>query len=346
MLTAAIVVAVIFFLLATLPPQPIRVAATIDPDLQRRTVAGAYHIHSTRSDGAADKDAIAAAAARAGLAFTILTDHGDGTRAPDPPEYLHGVLCLDGVEISTSGGHYVALDMPASPYPLGGEPEAVVEDVKRLGGFGIVAHPDSPKPELAWTDWDAPFDGLEWLNADSEWRDESRARLATVLFDYMFRPAPALASLLDRPVQTLKRWDDLLAHRAVVGLAGVDAHGGIGRGIEEGGKRRPAFGTIPSYEASFRTFTTRAVLERPFSGDAAGDAKALMASIRRGQIFTVIDAIAAPGFLGMESDTVDYTLPSGGELFMVRQGRDSGPLQGQDGKYRLKPEDNVGGVRF
>lgn len=346
MLTAAIVVAVIFFLLATLPPQPIRVAATIDPDLQRRTVAGAYHIHSTRSDGAADKDAIAAAAARAGLAFTILTDHGDGTRAPDPPEYLHGVLCLDGVEISTSGGHYVALDMPASPYPLGGEPEAVVEDVKRLGGFGIVAHPDSPKPELAWTDWDAPFDGLEWLNADSEWRDESRARLATVLFDYMFRPAPALASLLDRPVQTLKRWDDLLAHRAVVGLAGVDAHGGIGRGIEEGGKRRPAFGTIPSYEASFRTFTTRAVLERPFSGDAAGDAKALMASIRRGQIFTVIDAIAAPGFLGMESDTVDYTLPSGGELFMVRQGRDSGPLQGQDGKYRLKPEDKVGGVRF
>ena len=251
MLTAAIVVAVIFFLLATLPPQPIRVAATIDPDLQRRTVAGAYHIHSTRSDGAADKDAIAAAAARAGLAFIILTDHGDGTRAPDPPEYLHGVLCVDGVEISTSGGHYVALDMPASPYPLGGEPEAVVEDVKRLGGFGIVAHPDSPKPELAWTDWDAPFDGLEWLSADSEWRDESRARLATVLFDYLFRPAPALASLLDRPVQTLKRWDDLLAHRAVVGLAGVDAHGGIGRGIEEGGKRRPALGTIPSYEAAF-----------------------------------------------------------------------------------------------
>ena len=44
------------------------------------------------------------------------------------------------------------------------------------------------------------------------------------------------------------------------------------------------------------------MLERPFSGDAAGDAKALMASIRTGRIFTVIDAIAAPGFLGMESD--------------------------------------------
>ena len=109
-------------------------------------------------------------------------------------------LCLDAVEISTNGGHYVALDMQPSPYPLGGEPAAVVEDVERLGGFGIAAHPDSPTPELAWTDWDAPFDGIEWLSADSEWRDESRARFARVLFDYLLRPAPALASLLDRPV--------------------------------------------------------------------------------------------------------------------------------------------------
>ena len=43
--------------------------------------------------------------------------------------------------------------MPAAPYPLGGEPRDVVDDVRRLGGFGIVAHPDSPKPELRWRDW-------------------------------------------------------------------------------------------------------------------------------------------------------------------------------------------------
>ena len=60
--------------------------------------------------------------------------------------------------------------MPAAPYPLGGEPRDVVEDVRRLGGFGIVAHPDSPKPELRWRDWTAPFDGIEWLNPDTSWR--------------------------------------------------------------------------------------------------------------------------------------------------------------------------------
>lgn len=352
LVTAALVVAVIFFLLATLPPRPVRLSSAVDPDRGARTVAGAYHIHSNRSDGAADKDAIAAAAARAGLKFIILTDHGDGTRPPDPPAYIGGVLCLDAVEISTDGGHYVALDMPAAPYPLGGEPDAVVEDVKRLGGFGIVAHPDSPRPQLAWNDWDAPFDGIEWLNEDSEWRDESRLRLGRALLQYFVRPAPALASLLDKPVATLRHWDALTEHRRVVGLAGIDAHGGIGRGVEEGGKRRPTLGTIPSYEASFKTFTTRVILERPFSGDASADARSLIAAIRNGRTFTVIDALAGPGFLDVESDadggySVAYAIPDGGELFMVKGGRDSTPLQeGQAGRYRLRPEDVSGAARF
>ncbi len=349
-LTAAIVAAVVFFLLVTLPPQPARTNVAGDPALTRRTVSGAYHIHSTRSDGAADKDAIAAAASRAGLAFIILTDHGDGMRTPDPPAYLHGVLCLDAVEISTSGGHYVALDMRPAPYPLGGEPSAVVEDVRRLGGFGIVAHPDSPKSELGWKDWDAPFDGIEWLSADSEWRDESRARIGQILFDYLLRPAPALASLLDRPVATLDHWDELIQRRPVVGLAGVDAHGGIGRGMEEGGKRRPALGSIPSYEASFRAFTTRAILERPFSGDAAADASVLMAAIRSGRVFTLIDAIAAPGFLDVESEGgrswVDYGIGDSAELVMVRNGREHSLLKaGAAGRYQLTKED-MGIVRF
>jgi hypothetical protein len=351
--TAALVVAVIFFLLLTLPPRPVRMASGADPERAQRTIAGAYHIHSNRSDGAADKDAIAAAAERAGLKFIILTDHGDGTRASDPPAYLHHVLCLDAVEISTNGGHYVALDMPAAPYPLGGEPDAVVEDVKRLGGFGIVAHPDSPRPQLAWSDWDAPFDGIEWLSADSEWRDESRLRLSRALLQYFVRPAPALASLLDRPVATFAHWDAVASHRPVVGLAGIDAHGGIGRGVEEGGKRRPALGTIPSYEASFRTFTTRVMLDQPPSGDASSDARSLVAAIRNGRVFTVIDALAGPGFLSVEPDEsgrywVNYAIPDGGEVIMITDGHDSRPLQeGQSGRYRLPDEDrNAAVVRF
>ncbi len=169
---------------------------------------------------------IARAAAQAGLRFVIFTDHGDGTRPPNPPEYIDNVLCLDGVEISTNGGHYVALDMRTSPFPLGGEASAVVEDVRRLGGFGIAAHPASLKDGLTWTDWSLTFDGLEWLNADSEWRDEARRQLAGAAIYYPFRPAGVLASLLDRPAALLARWDSLASVRPVVGLAAHDAHGG------------------------------------------------------------------------------------------------------------------------
>lgn len=282
---------VAIFLLVTLPPGPIQgPQGTLDPALVQRTVAGAYHIHTTRSDGAEDKASIAAAAARAGLHFAIFTDHGDGTRPPDPPAYLHGVLCIDGVEISTNGGHYVALGLPAAPYPLGGDAAAVVEDVARLGGFGIAAHAHHPKPELEWDDWSAPIDGVEWINADVEWRNESTARLARVLFDYLIRPAPALASVFDRPDATLQRWESLLRTRPVVALAAADAHGGArGSSMEEGGSR---LGIGPSYESSFRVLSNRVLLEAPLSGDAADDARQVIEAIRRGRVYTVIDAIA------------------------------------------------------
>ena len=81
-------------------------------------VRGAFHIHTVRSDGTGTVDQVAAAAAAAGLKFIVLTDHGDGSREADKPQYRNGVLCIDAVEISTNGGHVVALDLPRSSYCL------------------------------------------------------------------------------------------------------------------------------------------------------------------------------------------------------------------------------------
>lgn len=289
---AALVAVVAIFLLATLPPKPVRVPpGDVDSTITARTVAGAYHIHTTRSDGTESKTSIAAAAARAGLQFAIFTDHGDGTRPPDPPEYIDGVLCIDAVEISTNGGHYVALGMPAAPYPLGGDAAAVVEDVARLGGFGLAAHPHHPKGELAWAEWSAPIDGIEWINADTEWRNESPARLARVLFDYLIRPAPAIVSVFDRPAATLQQWDALLQTRGVVAMAAADAHGGArASSTEEGGS---PLGIGASYEASFGVMRNYVVLETPPSGNAAEDAARVLGAIRGGRVYTVIEAIAS-----------------------------------------------------
>jgi hypothetical protein len=305
-LTAALVAAVAFFAVA--PPRAARTTAraTRDPWLP-----GAYHIHTTRSDGALDRDAVARAASLAGLKFAIFTDHGDATQPPPSPAYLHGVLCVDGVEISTNDGHYVALGIGQAPYPLGGDGDAVAEDVARLGGLGIAAHPFSQRRELAWTGWDAPLDGIEWLNADSEWRDERRLSIVRAFLGYLIRPAAALASIIDRPLSTLAKWDELAKTRRVIALPAHDAHGGLGQ--ENGGTPGRRL-HLPSYEATFRTFSLRVKPASALTGDASRDAVLLLAAIREGSAFTVIDAVAAPGSLQFRASAGDVGVDMGGTL--------------------------------
>ncbi len=349
-LTAAILAAVFVYLGFTLPPRPVPTSGSVDPAIAARTVRGAFHVHSNLSDGLDSRDEIAAAAAAAGLRIVIFTDHGDGTRQPIPATYSHGVLCLDGVEISTNGGHYVALDMRPSPYPLGGESAAVIEDVRRLGGFGIAAHPYSPKEELRWRDWSVPFDGIEWINADSEWRDESTRLLMRLPFDYLLRPGPAMATILDRPAAALRRWDEITSRRPAVALPAHDAHGGLaGRGEEGARIGLPGF---PSYRAMFNAFSLHVILQQALNGFAPDDGRAVMDAVRRGRAFSAVDGIAGPAQLDFHAtvgttdvlmgDAVPFgpdvelvaqsTVPPGGRLTLVCNGSqvaevESGPLR-------------------
>ena len=324
MAAAGILAAAFVFLLITLPPGPVRLPLDhVDPALRAHVVAGAYHIHTNRSDGTGDKSSVAAAAARANLQFAIFTEHGDGTRVPDPPVYINGVLCIDGVEISTNDGHYVALGLGVTPYPLGGDGSAVVEDVARLGGFGVAAHPDHPKPELAWADWNAPVDGIEWINADSEWRDESSTTLARVALAYFVRPGPALAAVFDRPSKTLDRWDDLSKSRRVIALAAADAHGGARKRLAEEGPTSAAIG--PSYDASFQSISNRVLLEKPFTKNPEVDARLVLEAIRAGHVYSVVDAISPDVVLNVGSRTLWWT--SSAELPSTPEAFSDGPRQ-------------------
>ncbi|HKB12491.1 MAG TPA: hypothetical protein VKD69_17640, partial [Vicinamibacterales bacterium] len=318
--TAAFAAAVAVLVGITAPPRRLTLAAPADG-----TVAGVLHVHTNRSDGLSGPDEIAAAAARAGLKFVVFTDHGDGTRKPDPPQYRSGVLCLDAVEISTNGGHYIALDMPASPYPLAGEARDVVEDVRRLGGFGIAAHPDSPKPELKWREWSAPIDGVELLNPDTAWRVwfeaakgsegkwAARRRLTFALFDYAYRPAEVMASLIP-PSRAVMNWEGLTRRRRVVAIAGVDAHAKIAPRNADPGDSRFAL-PFPGYEPSFRVLSVHVRTDRALSGNnAAADAAMLMRAIRGGHFYTAVDAVATPPSFEFTASNDRGTVHQGDEL--------------------------------
>jgi hypothetical protein len=319
MVTAALVAAVTVYVGVTIPPRPRQLAPATDG-----TIPGVLHVHTNRSDGLSSPDEIAAAANRAGLRFLVFTDHGDATRKPDPPQYRSGVLCLDGVEISTSSGHYLALDMPASPFPLAGEVRDVVEDVRRLGGFGVAAHPDSPKPELRWSDWNAPIDAIELLNPDTAWRRwaqqangndgrwSARRRLFSALIDYPFRPAAVMASLV-QPSGAVADWERLTSRRRLVGLAGVDAHAKIAPRSADPGDSRFAL-PFPGYESSFRVLSIHVKGDRPFSGDAVADARVLMRAIRSGHLYTAIDGAATPASFEFTATNEHGTVNQGDEL--------------------------------
>ena len=266
-------------------------------------VRGAFHVHTRRSDGTGTVDQVASAAARAGLQFVLVTDHGDGTREVEPPRYRDGVLTIDSVEISTRGGHVVALDVSKAPYPLAGEARDVLDDIDRLGGFSIAAHPGSEKAELRWTDWTHPAGGLEWINADSEWRDERAGTLVHALFTYPFRPVESLAMLLDRPDPVLRQWDAETRRRRVVALAAADAHARIGlRTVGEPYDNSPRL-PMPGYERSFRLFSIT-LPDVMLTGDAGRDARAVVDAIRRGHVYSTVDALAGPA-------AVTFTAQSG-----------------------------------
>ena len=304
-----------------LPPQSVTLSTS---STDEAPIRGAIHVHTRRSDGTGTVDDVAAAARRAGLQFVIFTDHGDGTRGSDTPVYRYGVLCIDAVEISTNGGHVVALGLPQSEFPLAGELADVLEDVRRMGALSIAAHPDSPRAELRWNDWNAAFDGIEWLNGDSQWRDEGWGTLGRALFTYPFRRAATLVTLLDRPDDLLNRWDTMIRERVVVTVAAADAHARVGPGGDPYGRSLSVH--LPSYEQVFRALSI-SLPRVQLQGNPAEDAEVVLDAIRNGRVFSTIDALASPA-------TFTFTATSGAQQAMM------GERLSLDGPVMLRVESN------
>ncbi|HXT71780.1 MAG TPA: PHP domain-containing protein [Vicinamibacterales bacterium] len=286
MLTAAAVMAAaVVYAAVTLPPRALTPAAAPDD----RLVWGAYHVHSSASDGSGSFDDIAAAAARAGLQFVIFTDHSDAT-AFESPAYRAGVLCVHATEINTESGHVVALGLDrASPYPLAGEARDVVEDIHRMGGGAIAAHPESPRPNLRWRGQAAAVDGFEWFNADSEWRTRGAWEIAGTGLRSLLRAPESLAALFRTP-PSFSRWDRGTGPSPMFSIAALDAHARAG--ADSDGAAPGASVRLPSYLSMFRTVAQAVRLDRPLTGDAATDSRLLLNSIRDRRSYAIVRGFA------------------------------------------------------
>lgn len=274
---------------------------------------GAYHVHTTLSDGRATPEHVARLAAAAGLSFVILTDHN--VKVITGPKYEAGVLLIYGTELSTPAGHLVALGLK-TPLDAAEREQDAVRKVVDQGAIAILAHPVQPK--RPWTDWEAAkqVNGFELYSADSMFRDAQRSPFSVLL--------PALGSYLATPMQGFmivserkpEASDKLLALSStgepLLTPCAADAHG------------------LPPYLHEFKALSTVLPAGTQLAQDPVAAQEQVLTLLRTGAAYCAFHGIAAAdGFvLSAQTATVtgeqhdDPAAPDGGSLLATSPSSD------------------------
>jgi hypothetical protein len=257
---------------------------------------GVVHVHSFLGGHSSGtfSDIISAAQANH-LQFVIMTEHTekDFDTAAMTLQGMHGgVLFINGNEVSAENGDRL---------------------LKLPGDTSIVAYPEEFK------NWDAVrINGVEVYNVFTNAR---RINPVVAFFDVLWskRSYPELmfALYLQRPEESLKKWDQALARARLTATAGNDAHANIGVSLKDSAGKTLLGIQLDPYATSFRLVRLHVLIEQGKTLDAAS----LMDAVRAGHCFIGFD------FLG---DASGFVFEAGGKI----QG-DEVPLQA-DTRLRVR----------
>ncbi|HEU4383315.1 MAG TPA: PHP domain-containing protein [Anaeromyxobacteraceae bacterium] len=277
-------------------------------------VRGAYHLHTTHSDGRGSLPEVVRAASEAGLQFLVVTDHN--VMSPEDQGYRDGVLVVQGSEVSAPYGHIVALGIPRE---LSKEERQrdTIGTIRALGGQAVLAHPFHPRrPFTRWKN--EGWTGFEVLSNDSFWgltlRRHQYWRIAEALLALPWDPARSMLAFYHRPAEELRRYDEVAAQRPVPLLCASDAHG------------------YPSYLAAFAAFSMH--LPLTLTGEAPADARAVVAGLLDGRGFCVLDGLAPASGVRLQlapaGDRIEVQLstpdPSRARWLLFRDGALAGEM--------------------
>jgi len=255
---------------------------------------GVIHVHTNASCGSGSLPQVIAAAKDADLSFVAITDHNltlsDAEVADaDPPDFA----VIDGEEVSTAAGHYLALGTSDSRWHRGTgfNTRSLMASSRRSGAVNFIAHPFGLRDR--WSDWGATdYDGIEIFNDDAVWRRNTVFGIAVAALLYPVNSRLALLRLARTPEENFAKWDELTAQRPVAGICGSDAHANV---LVD----RWSIARFPSYLSVFSLARQHVLLpDQPgLDPDHAG-ADAILSAIQAGNSFCAIDALApADGFI-------------------------------------------------
>ena len=150
-----------------------------------------------------------------------------------------------------------------------------------------------PSASWRWTDWAVPLDGIEWLNADSEWRDERRAALARALLGYLTRPAGRSRRC---SIVRSQRWPSGTLSTQRRRFVALPATTRTADSARRTATARPSPAS-PVLRGHVPDVLGARVLGAPPSGAPAAMPRSCSMLYGTGSVFTAVDAIAGPGAL-------------------------------------------------
>jgi hypothetical protein len=233
---------------------------------------GVVHVHSFLGGHSAGTFSEIISAAQAnGLQFVIMTEHTerDFDTASLTLKGMHGgVLFINGNEVSAENGDRL-LVLPDE--------------------ISIVAYPEEFK---SWET--AGLDGVEIYNVFTNAR---RVNPVAAFFDVLWsqRAYPELifTLYLQRPDESLKKWDQALARARLTAVGGNDAHSNMGVSLKDSSGKTLLGIQLDPYETSFRLVRLHVLVEQNRSLDAAS----VLDAVRDGHCFVAFDFLGdAAGF--------------------------------------------------
>lgn len=268
--------------------------------LARGERVGVIHVHTSASCGSGSLPQVISVAKEADLSFVAITDHNltlsdAEVAAADPPEFA----VIDGEEVSTASGHFLALGVSDSRWHRGSgfNARTLMASSRSHGAVNFIAHPFGLRDR--WSDWGATdYDGIEIFNDDAVWRKNKVFDIAIAALLYPVNSRLALLRLARTPSENLAKWDELSAQRPVAGICGSDAHANLL--INQWSIAR-----FPSYLSVFSLARQHVLLPDHADPDKAS-ADAILAAIKSGNSFCAVDALSpADGFTQTISNALD-----------------------------------------
>jgi hypothetical protein len=254
---------------------------------------GVIHVHSFlggHSTGTFQE--IIEAAKANNLDFVIMTEHVESefdTSAMTLSGTHGSTLFINGNEVDTASGDHL-LSIPGD-VSLTGFTKLSTNDAganaRARGALSIIAYPEQFNGSTE------NLDGVEVYNVFTNARRINRlVAFFDALWSHHSYPDLLFANYFRRPEESLRKWDEMLAHKKLVATAGNDSHSNIGITLNDSSGNELLGFKLDPYKTSFHLVRVHVLTPGTFHGPGARiplKSERLIEALRQGHCFIGFD---------------------------------------------------------